>query len=73
MIKPIPKDIQFILDVWVSAFNKNLRNENWSVKFFRKSLSQYHPQLVKNLCAMEKIHVIIGRLQASKNKRCRQP
>ena len=73
VIKPIPKDIQFNLDMWVSAFNKNLRDENWSVKFFRESLSQYHPELIKNLCAMEKIHVIIGRLQASKNKRCRQP
>lgn len=26
----------------------------WTVQFFRESLSQYHPELIKNQCAMEK-------------------
>ncbi len=53
-IKPIPKDIQFNLELWVSDFNKKLNDESWTVQFFRESLSQYHPELIKNQCAMEK-------------------
>ncbi|HJT86034.1 MAG TPA: DUF559 domain-containing protein [Nitrososphaeraceae archaeon] len=68
VIKPIPKDIQFNLDMWVSAFNKNLRDENWSVKFFRESLSQYHPELVKNLCAMEKFMLSLSGYRLQKTK-----
>lgn len=53
-VKPIPKDIQFNLKLWVSDFNKKLNDERWTVQFFRESLSQYHPELIKNQCAMEK-------------------
>ncbi len=53
-IEPIPRDIQFNLEIWVSDFNKKLNDDNWSLELFRESLSQYHPQLVKNQHAIEK-------------------
>ena len=54
-IKPIPKE-KFDLEVWVQKFNKKLDNdvESWSIDFIKESLSKYHPELVKNQCAMEK-------------------
>jgi very-short-patch-repair endonuclease len=58
-IEPIPKDIQFNLAVWATEFNKKLNDESWSVEFFRESLSQYHPELAKNQCAMEKLILVL--------------
>jgi very-short-patch-repair endonuclease len=65
-IKPIPKDIQFNLDFWATEFNKKLNDENWSVEFFRESLSKYHPELVKNQCAMEKLILVLHGLNLRK-------
>jgi very-short-patch-repair endonuclease len=58
-IEPIPKDIQFNLAIWATEFNKKLNDESWSVEFFRESLSQYHPELAKNQCAMEKLILVL--------------
>lgn len=67
-IKPIPKDIQFKLDFWATEFNKKLNDENWSVEFFRESLSKYHPELVKNQCAMEKFMLSLHGLKLRKTE-----
>ncbi|HYZ95149.1 MAG TPA: DUF559 domain-containing protein [Nitrososphaeraceae archaeon] len=65
-IEPIPKDIQFNLAIWATEFNKKLNDENWSVEFFRESLSQYHPELSKNQCAMEKLILVLHGLNLRK-------
>ena len=68
-IEPIPKDIQFNLGIWATEFNKQLNDEkSWSVKFFGESLSQYHPELVKNQCAMEKFILSLHGLKLRKTK-----
>jgi very-short-patch-repair endonuclease len=54
-VEPIPKDVQLNLDIWAIEFNEKINDESWSVEFFRESLSQYHPELVRNQCAMEKL------------------
>ncbi len=65
-IKPIPKDIQFNLAIWATEFNKKLKDESWSVEFFRESLLQYHPELAKNQCAMEKLILVLHGLNLRK-------
>ena len=65
-IEPIPKDIQFNLAIWATEFNKKLNDENWSVEFFRESLSHYHPELSKNQCAMEKLILVLHGLNLRK-------
>ena len=65
-IEPIPKDIQFNLAIWATEFNKKLNDESWSVEFFRESLSQYHPELSKNQCAMEKLILVLHGLNLRK-------
>ena len=65
-IEPIPKDIQFNLAIWATEFNKKLNDESWSVEFFRESLSQYHPELAKNQCAMEKLILVLHGLNLRK-------
>ena len=68
-IEPIPKDIQFNLGIWATEFNKQLNDEkSWSVKFFSESLSQYHPELVKNQCAMEKFILSLHGLKLRKTE-----
>ena len=65
-IEPIPKHIQFNLAIWATEFNKKLNDESWSVEFFRESLSQYHPELSKNQCAMEKLILVLHGLNLRK-------
>src|SRR5215213_8086256 len=65
-VEPIPKDIQFNLDFWATEFNKKLNDESWSVEFFRESLTQYHPELSKNQCAMEKLILVLHGLNLRK-------
>lgn len=65
-IEPMPKDIQFNLAIWATDFNKKLNDKSWSVEFFRVSLSQYHPELSKNQCAMEKLILVLHGLNLRK-------
>jgi very-short-patch-repair endonuclease len=69
-IEPIPKDLQFNLGIWASEFNKQLNDDekSWSAKFLRESLSQYHPELVKNQCAMEKFILSLHGYKLRKTK-----
>ena len=69
-IESIPKDIQFNLGIWAAEFIKKLNDDkkSWSVEFFRESLSQYHPELVKNQCAMEKFMLSLHGLKLRKTK-----
>ena len=65
-IEPIPKDVQFNLGIQAIEFNKKLNDESWSVEFFKESLSQYHPELVKNQCAIEKLILVSHGLNLKK-------
>ena len=38
-IEPIPKDIQFNLDIWATEFNKKLHDKSWSLNFL---MNHYH-------------------------------
>lgn len=67
-IEPIPKVIQFNLDFWAKSLNEELNDESWSVDFFRKTLSKFHPELVKNQCAMERLILLLHGLNLRKHK-----
>ena len=43
------------LQDWVVEFNAKLNDERWSVGFFKKELSQYDPNLIKNKSVMENV------------------
>jgi hypothetical protein len=66
-VEPIPKDVQLNLDIWAIEFNEKINDESWSVEFFRESLSHYHPELVRNQCAMEKLILILHGLNLRKS------
>jgi hypothetical protein len=66
-VEPIPKDVQLNLDIWATEFNEKINDESWSVEFFRESLSHYHPELVRNQCAMEKLILILHGLNLRKS------
>ena len=55
----VPKDIDEKLQFWALEFNKELNDEKWSANYFKKSLIQFHPQLVSNQCAMERLILLL--------------
>jgi hypothetical protein len=60
--EPIPKEItNDNLRIWALSFNKELiTNEaQRSVDYFKQSLTQLHPKLVTNQCAMEKFILLL--------------
>jgi very-short-patch-repair endonuclease len=65
-IEPIPKDIQFNLDIWATEFNNKLHDKSWSVEFFNESLSQFHPDFVKNQCAIERLILVLHGINLKK-------
>lgn len=67
-IEPIPKVIQFNLDSWARSLNEELKDERWSVDFFKKSLSQFSPELLKNQCAIEKLILLLHGLSLRKTQ-----
>jgi hypothetical protein len=44
------------------SLNEELSNKIWSVDFFRKSLSRFHSELVKNQCAIERLILLLHEL-----------
>jgi hypothetical protein len=69
--EPIPKDItNDNLRMWALSFNKELiTNEAaWSVDYFKRSLTQIHPKLVTNQCAMEKFILLLLGLNLHKKE-----
>ena len=67
-IEPIPKVIQLNLESWARSLNEELNNEIWSVDFFRKSLSRFHYELVKNQCAIERLILLLHGLNLRKTQ-----
>jgi hypothetical protein len=69
--EPVPKEItNDELRVWALSFNKDLMtNESaWSVEYFKQSLTQIHPKLVTNQCAMEKFILLLLGLNIHKRE-----
>jgi very-short-patch-repair endonuclease len=61
--EPIPKEITSDhLRFWALSFNQELitnKESAWSVDYFKKSLTQLHPKLVTNQCAMERLILLL--------------
>src|SRR5918996_21045 len=57
--EPIPREITSDnLRIWALSFNQQLianKESAWSVDYFKQSLTQLHPKLVTNQCAMERL------------------
>lgn len=59
---PISKEITSDnLRLWALSFNNELTTNDavWSVDYFKQSLTQLHPKLVTNQCAMEKFILLL--------------
>jgi very-short-patch-repair endonuclease len=68
---PIPKEItNDTLRMWALSFNKELiiNETTCSVEYFRQSLTQLHPKLVTNQCAVEKFILILLGLNLHKKE-----
>jgi hypothetical protein len=65
---PIPKEVNFNLQLWAVSFNKELNNGVWSVDYFKKSLACLHPKLLTNQCAMEKFILLLLGLNLHKRE-----
>jgi very-short-patch-repair endonuclease len=55
----VPKDIEEKLQFWALEFNKELNDEKWTANYFKESLIRFHPQLVSNQCAMERLILLL--------------
>jgi hypothetical protein len=55
----IPKDIDDNLQFWALEFNKELNDEKWTADYFKESLRRFHPGLVSNQCAMERLVLLL--------------
>ena len=68
----IPREItNDRLRIWALSFNKELiTNEAtaWSVDYFKQSLSQLHPKVVTNQCAMERFILLLLGLNLHKKE-----
>jgi very-short-patch-repair endonuclease len=64
----VPKDIDEKLQFWALEFNKELNDETWSANYFKESLIQFHPQLVSNQCAMERLILLLLGLNLRKTQ-----
>jgi very-short-patch-repair endonuclease len=55
--KEIPIDIQERLTDWTKFYNDKIKTENWTITAnnFEKILTNLHPDLLKNECALESI------------------
>ena len=61
-----PNDIEINLEDLATSFNSTLNDEKWTVDFFRESLSQYYPDLIKNQDEMEKLILLLYGLNLRK-------
>jgi len=54
---PIPREIAINIQVWAISLNNELNadEERWSAEYFKDTLTRFHPELVKNQCAMERL------------------
>jgi very-short-patch-repair endonuclease len=64
----IPSDIYEKLQFWAIEFNKELDNEKWSPDYFKESLIRFHPGLVANQCAMERLILLLLGLNLHKGQ-----
>jgi very-short-patch-repair endonuclease len=64
----IPKDIAEDLQFWAIEFNKELNDGKWTADFFKESLRQFHPGLVSNQCAMERLILLLLGLNLRKTQ-----
>ena len=62
---PILLSYRQILNSWARSLNEELKDERWSVDFFKKSLSQFSPELL-NQCAIEKLILLLHGLSLRK-------
>jgi very-short-patch-repair endonuclease len=58
-LESIPSEIADKLQFWALEFNKELNSEKWSADYFKESLVQFHPGLVANQCAMERLILLL--------------
>jgi very-short-patch-repair endonuclease len=64
----VPKDIDEKLQFWALEFNKELNHEKWTANYFKEFLRLFHPQLVTNQCAMERLILLLLGLNLRKTQ-----
>jgi very-short-patch-repair endonuclease len=68
--EPIPKEITSDhLRLWALSFNQELianKESAWRVDYFKQSLTQLHPKLATNQCAMERLILLLVGLNIHK-------
>ena len=64
----VPEDIDEKLQFWALEFNKELNDEKWSANYFKESLKRFHPGLVTNQCAMERLILLLLGLNLRKTQ-----
>jgi hypothetical protein len=64
----VAKDIDENLQFWALEFNKELNDEKWTANHFKESLTRFHPQLVTNQCAMERLILLLLGLNLRKTQ-----
>jgi very-short-patch-repair endonuclease len=64
----VPRDIAEKLQFWAIEFNRDLSDEKWTADCFKESLIRFHPGLVDNQCAMERLVLLLLGLNLHKTQ-----
>jgi len=67
---PIPREIVNYIQLWAISLNKELiaDEERRSANYFKAALTRFHPELVKNQCAVEKLILWLNGLTLQKDQ-----
>ena len=66
---PVPREIVDNIEVWAALLNKELNSDDsqrWTAEYFKEALGRFHPELVTNQCAVERLMLLLNGLNLRK-------
>jgi very-short-patch-repair endonuclease len=68
---PVSREIVDNIEVWAALLNKELNSDDcqrWTAEYFKEALGQFHPKLVTNQCAIERLMLLLNGLNLRKKQ-----
>jgi len=68
---PVSREIVDNIEVWTALLNKELNSDDsqrWTAEYFKEALGRFHPELVTNQCAVERLMLLLNGLNLRKGQ-----
>ena len=68
---PVPRELVDNIEVWAALLNKELNSDDyqrWTAEYFKEALGRFHPNLVTNQCAVERLMLLLNGLNLRKKQ-----